>query len=72
MIKTCFTSLDNLPAMMTIPQVAMALNISRTSAYELAHGKDFPAMLIGSRIIVPKDRLVTWIDQKISQNELAE
>lgn len=72
MIKTCFTSLDSLPAMMTIPQVAMALNISRTSAYELAHCKNFPAMLIGSRIIVPKDRLVTWIDQKISKNELAE
>ena len=72
MIKTCFTFLDNLPAMMTIPQVAMALNISRTSAYELAHCKNFPAMLIGSRIIVPKDRLVTWIDQKISKNELAE
>ena len=71
MSKTCFTSLDNLPAMSTIPQVALALNISRTSAYELAHCKNFPAMLIGSRIIVPKDRLVNWIDDKINRNELA-
>ena len=71
MDKTCFTSLDNLPAMLTISQVALALNISRTSAYELAHRKNFPAMLIGSRIIVPKDRLMVWIDNKLSLNELA-
>ncbi len=71
MDKTCFTSLDNLPAMLTISQVALALNISRTSAYELAHCKNFPAMLIGSRIIVPKERLMVWIDNKLSLNELA-
>ena len=71
MDKTCFTSLDNLPAMLTISQVALALNISRTSAYELAHCKNFPAMLIGSRIIVPKERLMVWIDNKLSLTELA-
>lgn len=64
-------SIEDLPAMLSIPQVASALNISRTSAYELAHCKNFPAMLIGSRIIVPKDRLMAWIDNKLSLNELA-
>lgn len=63
-------SIEDLPAMLSIPQVASALNISRTSAYELAHRKNFPAILIGSRIIVPKDRLVAWIDNKLSLNEL--
>ena len=70
-MSTMVKSIEDLPAMLTIPQVALALNISRTSAYELAHRKNFPAMLIGSRIIVPKDRLVTWIDDKINRNELA-
>ena len=70
MSKMC-KSIDELPAMLTISQVALALNISRTSAYELAHCKNFPAMLIGSRIIVPKDRLVTWINDKLALNELA-
>lgn len=64
-------SIEDLPAMLSIPQVASALNISRTSAYELAHRKNFPAILIGSRIIVPKDRLMAWIDNKLSLNELA-
>ncbi len=70
MSKIC-TTIEELPAMLSISQVASALNISRTSAYELAHRKNFPAMLIGSRIIVPKDRLVARIDDKLSRNELA-
>ena len=70
MSKICI-SLEDLPAMLTVTQVASALNISRSSAYELAHCKNFPSMLIGSRIIVPKDRLMAWIDNKLSQNELA-
>ncbi len=70
-MSTMIKSIEDLPAMLTIPQVALVLNISRTSAYGLAHCKNFPAMLIGSRIIVPKDRLVAWIDDKLSRNELA-
>ena len=70
MSKVC-TSIEDLPAMLSISQVASALNISRSRAYELAHCKNFPSMLIGSRIIVPKDRLMAWIDNKLSQNELA-
>ncbi len=69
-MNTAYQSMDNLPAMLTVAQVASALNISRTSAYELAHCKNFPAMLIGSRILVPKDRLVGWINDKLACNEL--
>ena len=70
-MNKAYKSLNDLPAMLTVAQVASALNISRTSAYELAHCKDFPAMLIGSRILVPKDRLVSWINDKLACNELA-
>ena len=69
-MNKAYTSLDNLPAMLTVAQMASALNISRTSAYELAHCKNFPAMLIGNRILVPKDRLMNWIDNKLACNEL--
>ena len=70
-MNKAYKSLNDLPAMLTVAQVASALNISRTSAYELAHCKNFPAMLIGSRIVVPKDRLMSWIDNKLTCNELA-
>ena len=69
-MNNAYKSLNDLPAMLTVAQVASALNISRTSAYELAHCKNFPAMLIGSRIVVPKDRLMSWIDNKLACNEL--
>ena len=69
MSKMC-KSIDELPAMLTIVQVASALNISRTSAYELAHCKNFPAMLVGCRIVVPKDKLLAWIEARVAMNEL--
>ena len=66
-----YKSIEDMPMMLTITQVADVLSISRTSAYELAHCKNFPAMLIGSRIVVPRDRLIGWIDEKLALNELA-
>ncbi|MHA5221239.1 helix-turn-helix domain-containing protein [Dysosmobacter sp. Phy] len=63
----CFKSIDELPIMLTIPQVAMALSISRSGAYELAHQKRFPAMQVDSRIVVPKERLLSWIEERVSQ-----
>ena len=62
-----YRSFDELPVMLTIPQVASVLSISRAGAYELAHSKNFPAMLVGSRIVVPKDRLSAWVDRKVSE-----
>lgn len=62
-----YRSFDELPVMLTIPQVASVLSISRAGAYELAHSKNFPAMLVGSRIVVPKDRLLAWVDRKVSE-----
>ena len=66
-----YKSIEDMPMMLTITQVAAVLSISRTSAYVLAHCKNFPAMLIGSRIVVPRDRLIGWIDEKLALNELA-
>lgn len=41
--------------------VAQTLGISRSSAYELMRDKDFPALRIGNRIIVPKEDLRKWV-----------
>lgn len=56
-------SLDELPAMLTAAELAGALGISRAGAYALIHRKDFPALRIGKRLMVPKDKLVVWIDR---------
>ena len=66
MANQIYKSFEELPVMLTIPQVASVLSISRAGAYELAHRKNFPAMLVGSRV-VPKDRLLAWVDRKVSE-----
>ena len=58
---------DELPLMLNVVQVAAVLGISRAGAYELVHGEEFPALKIGSRIVVPKDKLREWIDANTAQ-----
>ena len=48
----------------SVPEV---LGISRAGAYELVHSEGFPALKIGSRIVVPKDKLREWIDANTAQ-----
>lgn len=59
-----FKSYDELPLMLSIVQVAEVLRVSKTSAYELAHTKSFPSMTVGSRMIVPKDKFIEWINMQ--------
>ena len=67
MVNQHYRSFEELPVMLTIPQVAKVLSVSRAGAYELAHSKNFPSMLVGSRIVVPKDRLLAWVDSRVSE-----
>lgn len=54
---------ENLPAVLNATQLASALDISRAGAYQLLHMEDFPTLRIGKRMLVPKDRLIVWIDR---------
>ena len=62
-MKTKYTSYDELPLMMNADQVASFMNISRANAYCLMHRHDFPTLHIGKRMLVPKDKLLAWIDK---------
>ena len=66
MKKTQYTSYDQLPLMLSVPEVAAVLAISRAGAYELVHTEDFPALKIGSRIVVPKEKFLAWIDTQMA------
>lgn len=67
MNECTYKSFDELPLMLNVVQVAAVLGISRAGAYELVHSEGFPALKIGSRIVVPKDRLREWIDANTTQ-----
>ena len=64
MKNSTYKSFDDLPLMLSVPEVANILGISRAGAYELVKTKGFPSLTIGSRIIVPRDKLMAWIDEK--------
>lgn len=64
MRESKFKSYDDLPLTLTAPEVGEVLGISRAGAYELVRSKEFPRMKIGTRILVPKDKFLAWIDEQ--------
>ena len=54
---------ENLPAVLNANQLAAALGISRAGAYQLLNTATFPTLRIGKRQLVPKDKLIDWIER---------
>ena len=69
MKQNVYKSYDELPLTLSVPEVATVLGISRAGAYELVHSSGFPSMKIGSRIVIPKDKLLGWIDMQCTAGE---
>ena len=64
MKKETFKSYEDLPLMLSVPEMATALGISRAGAYELARSEGSPVLRIGNRIVIPKDKLQEWVDKQ--------
>jgi len=69
MKKVTFRSYDELPLTLSVPEMAAALGISRAGAYALVRTEGFPALRIGSRIVIPKEELREWVNRNISNQE---
>lgn len=61
-MTTKYTSLEQLPITLCAEEVAQVLGISRANAYSLMHAKGFPTLKIGKRLVVPKDKLIAWME----------
>ncbi len=64
MKEATYTNFEELPLFLNAETLAKVLGVSVSSSYELVHEKDFPAIRIGSRLVVPKNKLQVWIDTK--------
>ena len=53
---------DDLPLFLNAAMVAQVLGISTASSYELMHEKGFPVLKVGSRMVVPKEKFITWVE----------
>ena len=64
MQESTFTNYDQLPLFLNANTVAQVLGVSISSAYELMHEEVFPAVRIGSRFVVPKDKFQQWVERQ--------
>ena len=62
-------SYDELPLFLNVATVAKVLGIAPSSSYELIHEKDFPALRIGNRVVVPKEAFIQWVEQHTGGTE---
>lgn len=65
-MSTNYTSYEQLPLALSAEEVAQVLGISRANAYTLMHSKSFPTLTIGKRLVVPKDKLLVWMEEQMT------
>ncbi len=63
MKKSEYKSYDDLPLFLNAELVAKVLGVSPSSGYELMHEPEFPVLKIGSRMVVPKEKFIRWVEQ---------
>ena len=59
------TDPTQLPVALNANQVAAVLGISRAGAYNLMRSEGFPTLFIGKRMVVPKDKLLDWMNAQV-------
>lgn len=69
MKESIYKHYDELPLFLNAETVAKALGVSPSSGYELMHEKGFPALRIGSRIVVPKEKFIAWVEANTGGGE---
>lgn len=50
-------------ACLKVTEVAAVLGISRAKAYELVNSDGFPRIIMGKRIVVPRQAFLNWMDE---------
>ena len=58
-----YKSYDDLPLFLNAELVVKVLGVSPSSGYELMHEPDFPVPKVGSRMVVPKEKFVEWVER---------
>ena len=63
MKKSVYQSYDELTLFLNAEMVAQVLGVSPSSGYELMHEPDFPVLRVGSRMVVPKEKFIQWVEE---------
>ena len=68
-MKTTYTNIEDLPLTLKAHEAAAVLRISKSKVYELARTESFPAIRIGTRVIIPRDKLIEWMNNQAEVSE---
>ena len=63
-MKTTYTNIKDLPLTLNAREAAGVLRISKSKVYELARTESFPAVRIGKRVVIPRDKLIEWMKEQ--------
>lgn len=63
MKESTYKSYDDLPLFLNAAMVSKVLGVSPSSGYELMHKPGFPVLKVGSRMVVPKEQFMRWVDE---------
>ena len=64
MKESSYKSYDDLPLFLNSETVAKVLGVSPSSGYELMHKPGFPVLRVGSRMVVPKEKFIQWVEER--------
>ena len=67
MKKSKYESFNELPLMLNVQDVSDVLGIGLAHAYEVVRRRDFPSITLGSRIIIPRDKLMEWLERQTAE-----
>ena len=68
-----YKNYDDLPLTLDAYDLQVALRISRASIYRLLHDPQFPSIRVGGRLLVPRDKFLSWLErQTTSCNQLTQ
>ena len=63
MKESIYKTYEELPLFLNAEVVAKVLGIAPSSSYELMHEADFPVLKVGSRMVVPKEKFIQWVEE---------
>ena len=63
MKESVYKTYEELPLFLNAKMVAQVLGIAPSSAYELMHESNFPVLKAGSRMVVPKEKFIQWVER---------
>ena len=61
--ESVYKSYEELPLFLNAKMVAQVLGIAPSSVYELMHESSFPVLKICSRMVVPKEKFIEWVER---------